>query len=267
MRLARLASLLSCIPGAAAACEAWVFGTGVTMLDPHGGATRAEVHVPDRVISAIVGVPARFELRGLRASPESARTLALTVGCELSARWTLHLDAGLPPRVPVHGAGTVAPPGPTSELLRLDLDRPFARSLVDQRVWSPVLTLRHRFGDADASLRPFVSVGARATPGSPTRGYDRASTPRSTVTSASRSPSRGFAQGARARASTSIRSGLRWWGSDWSGAPRRAGPSVHRWVIRRSACAPICARPRPTARGSPTLVRAAIWSWWALHWC
>ena len=163
MRLASLAFLFSCIPGWAGACEAWTFGAGVAMLDPHGGATRADVRVPDRVVTAIAGVPRRFELRGLTASPESARTLALTAGCELSARWTLQLDAGLPPRVAVQGAGTVAPPGPTSALLRLDLERELARSVVDQRVWSPVLALRHRFGAADAPLRPFVSVGASYT--------------------------------------------------------------------------------------------------------
>lgn len=147
----------------APACDTWTIGAGVAHLSAPSAGTRAHVRLAPSA-ATLAGIPPAFDLHGLSAEPESARTLALGIGCEWSSRWGLQVEAGVPPTIGVKGAGIVTAPGPTSALLRLDLDEDIPRSLVDQKVWSPIVALRYRPGTgADARLRPFVSVGVSYT--------------------------------------------------------------------------------------------------------
>lgn len=144
------------------ACDGWTLGAGVASLTASQAAARADVHVAPS-IAAVVGIPPDFELRDLGADPESARTLSFTIGCEMTSSWTVQLEAGVPPTIAVRGHGVIAAPGPTSALLRLDLDDDIPRSLADQKVWSPILAMRYRMGSSDARLRPFASIGLSYT--------------------------------------------------------------------------------------------------------
>lgn len=148
--------------GPARACDGWTLGAGIASLSASRADTRVDVHVAP-AIAAVVGIPRDFELRDLGADPESARTLALAIGCEMTSHWAVQLEAGVPPTIAVHGRGVIAIPGPTSALLRLDLDDEIRHSLADQKVWSPILAARYRMGSSDARLRPFASIGLSYT--------------------------------------------------------------------------------------------------------
>lgn len=57
------------------------------------------------------------------------------------------LAFGVPPKLDISGRGSIAAAG----------------KIADTKVWSPILMLQYRFGQADAVLRPYVGIGATYT--------------------------------------------------------------------------------------------------------
>lgn len=80
---------------------------------------------------------------GSGASVGNADTLGIAYTRFLTDNFALTLDAGIPPKFKLDGAGTLASRG----------------ELGTAKQWSPAVVAKWFFGEADAKWRPFVGVG------------------------------------------------------------------------------------------------------------
>ncbi len=110
----------------------WVFGAGALMYAPQDKTT------PLRFIS-----PVQREIPGSGANVKDAVTLGLNVHYFITDNWAIEGVAGLPPRIKLDGAGTLAPLG----------------QLGSGRLYGPAILGKYFFGNADDKLRFSAGLG------------------------------------------------------------------------------------------------------------
>ena len=130
------AAALLAIAGGAHAQKAgdWVVGAGALLYAPQDKTT------PLTFISPVVR-----EVPGSGANVKNATTLATSVHYFVTDNWAVEGVLGVPPRIKLDGAGTLAPLG----------------QLGSARLYAPSLLAKYFFGNADDKFR--VSVGAGVT--------------------------------------------------------------------------------------------------------
>ncbi|MFM0741379.1 OmpW family protein [Paraburkholderia xenovorans] len=116
--------------------------------------------------SAPVPINAPLRLPSTFTSPDTGlhTSNADTVGLTISHFFTDHFAAtsvlGVPPTFEISGLGTIRPPGPAGALGSQDIGLPAVNPIVKSvRQWSPALIFQYYFGDATASIRPFLGIG------------------------------------------------------------------------------------------------------------
>ncbi|GAB2477240.1 outer membrane beta-barrel protein [Comamonas humi] len=129
-------ALLAATAGSAYAQKAgdWVVGGGALVYAPQDSTT------PLRFVS-----PFEREIPGSGADVKSATTLGLNVHYFLTDNWAIEGVLGVPPKIKIEGAGTLAPIG----------------ELGSARLYAPSVLAKYFFGNADDKFR--LSVGAGLT--------------------------------------------------------------------------------------------------------
>ena len=112
----------------------WVIGGGALLYAPQDSTT------PLRFVS-----PVERELPGSGASVKNATTLGLNVHYFLTDNWAVEGVLGIPPKIKLDGAGTLAPLG----------------ELGSAKLYAPSVLGKYFFGNADDKFR--VSLGAGVT--------------------------------------------------------------------------------------------------------
>lgn len=114
----------------------------------------------ENLLTRLGGLRSPFVAEGTSASVGDAQTLALILSYFAGDHFAVQLDAGIPPEFKLTGKGQVTPPGLAGVVTSIDLDDPANQPAATAKQWSPAVLLRLYFRDADARLRPFVSLGA-----------------------------------------------------------------------------------------------------------
>lgn len=114
----------------------WVVGAGALVYAPQDSTT------PLRFVS-----PVEREVPGSGASVKSATTLGLNVHYFLTDNWAVEGVLGVPPRIKIDGAGTLAPIG----------------ELGSARLYAPSVLAKYFFGNADDRFRLSAGVGITYT--------------------------------------------------------------------------------------------------------
>lgn len=130
------AMALTAIAGGAHAQKAgdWVVGAGALLYAPQDSTT------PLRFVS-----PVQQEIPGSGANVRNATTLGLNVHYFLTDNWAVEGVLGVPPKIKLDGAGTLAPLG----------------ELGSAKLYAPSVLAKYFFGNADDRFR--LSVGAGVT--------------------------------------------------------------------------------------------------------
>lgn len=129
---------LTAIAGSAHAQKAgdWVLGAGALMYAPQDSTT------PLRFVS-----PVEREVTGSGASVKHATTLGLNVHYFITDNWAVEGVLGVPPRIKLDGAGTLAPIG----------------ELGNARLYAPAVVAKYFFGEANDKFRLSAGVGVTYT--------------------------------------------------------------------------------------------------------
>lgn len=106
-----------------------------------------------------LGIPDSFDSPGVGASVDPVDAVGISISRFIADRWSLTLNAGIPPIVEVSGRGVAQPPGPAGPLFAVDLGDPDFNPLGSARQWSPALALDYHFFSPGARIRPFVGAG------------------------------------------------------------------------------------------------------------
>lgn len=81
---------------------------------------------------------------GSGSSVSNANTLGINATYFIDSNWGVEGVVGIPPKFKLYGSGTLSPLG----------------EIGDARQWSPTVLAKYYFGDGNATLRPYVGLGA-----------------------------------------------------------------------------------------------------------
>lgn len=132
--------------------------TGLAHIRPDESSSTVRTRVRPGLATLLTGES--FDSPGTALSVSNSSTLAVVVKLFLTDHLAVALDGGIPVKFDISGQGRVAPPGLTGELLSVDLGDPGNNPIGEARQWSPVFMLQYNFGKPDATLRPYIGLGA-----------------------------------------------------------------------------------------------------------
>jgi len=157
-----LAPLALAMPVAGDAYEASLVQAGLTRVMTLDRDEPVHTQLRPTLPGSLLGVDEDFRSdTSLKAG--STTTLGWTYTRFVSDRLALRLEAGVPSKVELSGAGIVAATGPSGAVFRIDLGEPSNNPLGSALQWSPALVAVLRLGSPGASYRPYLALGARYT--------------------------------------------------------------------------------------------------------
>ncbi|MFT5643714.1 MAG: outer membrane protein [Janthinobacterium sp.] len=105
-------------------------------------------------------LPKQFDSAGTELTVGNAVTPMLTITHFFTNNMAVTNVLGLPPKFDIHGRGRVTTPGPLGAVVPpVVLDKEGNNPVASVLQWSPTVLLQYYFGDASATLRPYLSVG------------------------------------------------------------------------------------------------------------
>jgi len=136
-----------------------VVQTGWIHLLPNSSSTPLHTQLEPSLIGSLAGVQSAFDSPGTSAKVAPGDTLALIFTHFIDNHFALQAVGGIPARVNIVGAGSVAPTGLLGSFLKVDLGAPQNNPLVSVVEWTPAGLLQYYFGRPGGKWRPYIGAG------------------------------------------------------------------------------------------------------------
>jgi outer membrane protein len=128
-------------------------------LLPNSGSTPLHTDLEPSLIGSLAGVQSSFDSPGTSAKSQPADTAALIMTRFITPHIALQAVGGIPARVDITGAGSVAPTGLLGQFLNVNLGAAQNNPLVSVQEWTPTALLQYYFGRPTDRLHPYVGIG------------------------------------------------------------------------------------------------------------